>query len=191
MRSRSSVSSRFRQCWCATPAKAVAIGLCCCSPVHALSARSMASFKARGLLGWSRRSGQWSPFVAGWPCRNLDFWTPLFPSIRNRRMLLNPVSRGARLAPATCGRKDFADEAFYVEDYRPPAQKARQIHSLRRSRLSNEGSERRGCEAHRRPLRISRRTNLQQIDDLVDAKRLVRDDSRYVLPPRKARRPSA
>ena len=32
---------------------------------------------------------------------------------------------------------------------------------------------------------------LQQIDDLVDAKRLVRDDSRYVLPPRKARRPSA
>jgi hypothetical protein len=32
---------------------------------------------------------------------------------------------------------------------------------------------------------------LQQIEDLVDAKRLVRDDSRYVLPPRKARRPSA
>ena len=30
----------------------------------------------------------------------------------------------------------------------------------------------------------------QQVDDLLDARRLVRDDSRYVLPPRKARRRS-
>ena len=29
----------------------------------------------------------------------------------------------------------------------------------------------------------------QQIDDLMDAKRLVRDGSRYVLPPTRARRP--
>ena len=31
----------------------------------------------------------------------------------------------------------------------------------------------------------------QQIDDLMDAKRLVRDGSRYVLPPSRARRPRA
>jgi hypothetical protein len=31
----------------------------------------------------------------------------------------------------------------------------------------------------------------QQIDDLMDAKRLLRDGSRYVLPPSRARRPRA
>jgi hypothetical protein len=31
----------------------------------------------------------------------------------------------------------------------------------------------------------------QQIDDLMDAKRLVRDGSKYVLPPGRARRPPA
>jgi hypothetical protein len=31
----------------------------------------------------------------------------------------------------------------------------------------------------------------QQIDDLMNAKRLVRDGSRYVLPPSRARRPRA
>jgi hypothetical protein len=72
MRSRYSVSSPFRQCWCATPSKAVAIGLFCCSPERALSARPMGSFKALGRLGWSRRSGQWSPLRAGGPRENLD-----------------------------------------------------------------------------------------------------------------------
>jgi hypothetical protein len=106
-------------------------------------------------------------------------------------MLLNPVSRGARLAPATCGRKDFADEAFYVEDYRPPAQKARQIHSLRRSRLSIKEANGEDVKLTEDRSEYLVEPTLQQIDDLVDAKRLVRDDSRYVLPPRKARRPSA
>ena len=34
---------------------------------------SMASFKALGRLGWSRRSGHWSPFAAGSWRENLDF----------------------------------------------------------------------------------------------------------------------
>ena len=37
----------------------------------ALSGPPMASFKALGRLGWSRRSGQWSPLRAGWPYGNL------------------------------------------------------------------------------------------------------------------------
>jgi hypothetical protein len=61
MRSRYSVFSAFRQCWCATPSKAVAIGLFCCSPVRALSAPPMGSFKALG------RSGCRGGLVSGCP----------------------------------------------------------------------------------------------------------------------------
>jgi hypothetical protein len=71
-RLRSSASSPFRQCWSATPSKVVAIGLCCCSPARARSAPLMASFKALGRLGWSRRSGLWSPLRAGWPREILE-----------------------------------------------------------------------------------------------------------------------
>jgi hypothetical protein len=72
MRSRYSVSSPFRQCWCATPSKAVAIGLFSYSPDRVLSAPLMGSFKALGRLVWSRRSGQWSALGAGGPRENLD-----------------------------------------------------------------------------------------------------------------------